>query len=49
MREFFANLKAALWELVVPTYPVDDDPESTAEDVAARTAWVRSHRHPDGG
>jgi len=48
VREFFANLKAALWELVIPTYPVDDDPESTAADVAARTQWIRDNR-PDGG
>jgi hypothetical protein len=40
------DLKAALRELVRPHYPQDEDPDSTAAQVAARTQWVRRHRHP---
>jgi hypothetical protein len=49
MREFLDNVKAALWELVIPTLPVDDD-QSPADQAATRAAWLRDHRGPsDGG
>jgi hypothetical protein len=48
MKEFLDNMKAALWELVIPTYP-DDEPQSPADQVAARTAWLRENRPPERG
>jgi hypothetical protein len=48
MREFIDNVKAALWELVIPTVPVDDD-QSPADQAAARTAWLRDNRPPERG
>jgi hypothetical protein len=48
VREFIANLKAAVREMLRPTFPEDPDPQSTADQVAARTAWIRDHRPPDG-
>ena len=44
MRRFLSNLLAALSEMLRPTFPMDDDPQSTAEATAARTAWIREHR-----
>ena len=43
------GLKAALWELLKPTVEEDPDPQSTADATAARTRWIREHRHPEGG
>lgn len=51
MREFLANLKAALREMFNP-YPReldDDERQSIDEATAARTAWVQAHRQPEGG
>lgn len=43
----------AIWTLVFRIAPrqdwQDDDPQSTAEQVAARTAWIRKNRPLNGG
>lgn len=44
MKRFLPNLLAALSEMLRPTFPVDDDPQSTAEATATRTRWIREHR-----
>lgn len=51
MSEFLANLKAAWLDMFNPRQREldDDERQSTDEATAARTAWVRSHRHPRGG
>ena len=46
MRQRWLDFKAALRELVAARYPEDPDPDSTAADTAARTAWIRANRHP---
>jgi hypothetical protein len=46
MSEFLDNVKAALWELVIPTYPVDDD-QSPADQAATRTAWLQDNIPPE--
>ena len=48
MRQRLADLGRALREFVKPTWDHEDNPDLEA-DAAARTAWVASHRHPDGG
>ena len=46
---FWDTVKAAFWDLVTPPREEDPDPQSTAEATAARTRWIREHRHPEGG
>lgn len=49
MTRLIRGLFAGLFEIFRPTWPDDPDPESTAADTAARTAWVRERMHPRGG
>lgn len=49
MTRLIRGLFAGLFEIFRPTWPDDPDPESTAADTAARTAWVRSNRQQEGG
>jgi hypothetical protein len=44
MRDFWSCLRAALREVFKPAPFVDEDPQSTADATAARTAWVRAKR-----
>jgi hypothetical protein len=46
MRERLRHLAAALRELLHPPFE-DEDPQSTADATAARTAYIRANR-PDG-
>lgn len=51
---WLADLCAAFWEMIQPRFPEvpDEDRQSIADQVAARSAWVQSRRHPrvcDGG
>ena len=44
MRAWLSCLLAALRELVRPAPFEDEDPQSTADATAARTAYIRDHR-----
>lgn len=46
MRERLHCLRLALHRMLRPPPFVDEDPQSTAEATAVRTAWVRRNR-PD--
>lgn len=46
MRQFWADLKQALYEFRHPTWP-QDEPDTTTPEQIAR--WVESHRHPKEG
>jgi hypothetical protein len=46
MRERLACLRAAWWRFIHPPFE-DEDPQSTADATAARTAYIRANR-PDG-
>jgi hypothetical protein len=46
-------LSEAIWTLILKIAPrqdrPDEDSQSTADQVAARTRWVQQHRHPPAG
>lgn len=46
MRERWNDFKAALRELLKPTWEQEDRPDLEA-DAAVRTEWVRRHRHQE--
>lgn len=49
IRERWLDFKTAVRELFTVRYPEDPDPDSTAADTAARTAWIRANRRPPIG
>ena len=46
MSERWDAFKAAVREMFAARYPEDPDPDSTAADTAARTAWIRGQPSP---